>query len=489
MKNNKICASHKQETSPVIEKGKCGENAEYSLHKNGSIYIYGSGATYDYDEKHGHHDERLSRFKEKIKYAVVEYGITEIGEEFFEDCNSLIKVELPDTLTSIGYCAFAECEELRTIKLPDSLKSICRLCFGACKALKSINLPDNVVLENGVFYDCESLVHITVSDANVNLVVEDDVLLNKERTELIWCSHLKKGRYIIPDGVTHISDFAFDSCDKLTEILIPDSVKNIGMGAFNYCADLKSLTLPDSVTSIGYFAFSQCVVMESVTLPKNLTCIEKETFRRCLSLKSITIPDSVVSIYDEAFKFCEELTDVTLSRNLQDVASDTFEACDKISTVRGYRNSYGKIFPERVIGKYKRGVDKPHNMETSPIIKSGECGNYLEYTLHENGTVYIFGFGEMFDYNMWNNVSPFTQENDKIKRVIIEEGVETIGVWAFAVCSELMSVTIPKSVYDIRSGAFDECDSFLNGEGIIIGFEGPYTEKYSYYNKINFIKN
>ena len=88
MKNNKICTSHKQETSPVIEKGKCGENAEYSLHKNGSIYIYGSGATYDYDEEHGHHDERLSRFKEKIKYAVVEYGITEIGEEFFEDCNS-----------------------------------------------------------------------------------------------------------------------------------------------------------------------------------------------------------------------------------------------------------------------------------------------------------------------------------------------------------------------------------------------------------------
>lgn len=42
----------------------------------------------------------------------------------------------------------------------------------------------------------------------------------------------------IPQGVTHIDWFAFNSCTALTEIIIPSSVTLIDYGAFDYCPKL-----------------------------------------------------------------------------------------------------------------------------------------------------------------------------------------------------------------------------------------------------------
>ena len=49
------------------------------------------------------------------------------------------------------------------------------------------------------------------------------------------------GRFVIPDSVTSIGDYAFYYCDSLTSVVIPDSVTSIGDYAFYNCTSLTSV--------------------------------------------------------------------------------------------------------------------------------------------------------------------------------------------------------------------------------------------------------
>lgn len=54
----------------------------------------------------------------------------------------------------------------------------------------------------------------------------------------------------IPQGVTHIDWFAFNSCTALTEIIIPSSVTLIDYGAFDYCPKLLVICEKDSYAEL-----------------------------------------------------------------------------------------------------------------------------------------------------------------------------------------------------------------------------------------------
>ena len=91
------------------------------------------------------------------------------------------------------------------------------------------------------------------------------------------------------------------------------------------------------------------------------------------------------------------------------------------------------------------------------IVESGYCGGEgnmvnLSWTLDSEGILTISGTGIMRDYN-YN----FWWTDSKVKKVIIESGVTSIGARAFSYCSNLSSITIPASVTSIGEGAFAGC--------------------------------
>ena len=80
-----------------------------------------------------------------------------------------------------------------------------------------------------------------------------------------------------------------------------------------------------------------------------------------------------------------------------------------------------------------------HEQETTALIDSGNCGengSNVHWALYDSGTLYIYGNGNMDNYN-YNNVAPY---GSQIKNVVLESGVTSIGDYAFAGCSSLTSI-------------------------------------------------
>ena len=87
---------------------------------------------------------------------------------------------------------------------------------------------------------------------------------------------------------------------------------------------------------------------------------------------------------------------------------------------------------------------------------SGTCGDNLKWELNSSGVLTISGTGAM---TFWKSPSevPWYIYLTAIKSVVIEDGVTSIGEYAFDGCTNLTSVMIANSVKRIRGYAFCGC--------------------------------
>ena len=88
---------------------------------------------------------------------------------------------------------------------------------------------------------------------------------------------------------------------------------------------------------------------------------------------------------------------------------------------------------------------------------SGTCGDNLTWNLTGDGVLTISGTGAMSNYTSSSPRAPWYSNRSSIKSVVIEEGVTSIGEYAFYECTGLTSVTIGNSVTCIGRSAFSGC--------------------------------
>ena len=97
---------------------------------------------------------------------------------------------------------------------------------------------------------------------------------------------------------------------------------------------------------------------------------------------------------------------------------------------------------------------------------TGTCGEDLKWTLTDDGVLTISGTGSMPDYDTVllksNDLITTAPWGAAMDRVVIEEGVTSIGSSAFHGCSSLTGIIIPDSVTSIGGSAFNGCSSLTN---------------------------
>ena len=107
----------------------------------------------------------------------------------------------------------------------------------------------------------------------------------------------------------------------------------------------------------------------------------------------------------------------------------------------------------------------PAAVLAADIVDSGTCGaegdgSNLTWMLDSKGALTIRGTGEMAHYGKnYSDACLRAPWPTDIKTVTIENGVTSIGGYAFYSCEELAAITIPDSVTSIGTYAFYSCDS------------------------------
>lgn len=121
------------------------------------------------------------------------------------------------------------------------------------------------------------------------------------------------------------------------------------------------------------------------------------------------------------------------------------------------------------------------------VIDSGSCGgegngSNLTWKLTGDGTLTIFGTGKMGDFgsDYWSGDEPWAQHRDEIKKIIVEEGVTSLGKNAFSsVMNNATEIQLPDSLTSIGPRALSgyKWDTFTIPKNVrsINGFDNRYS--------------
>lgn len=419
----------------------------------------------------------------QVSYEGINYPVTSIGNNAFENCYGLTSVTIPNSITSICRGAFSYCNSLASVTIPNLVTSIGDNSFQSCSALTSVVIPNSVeTIGNYAFFNCSGLTTVTLGNSVTTIgvyafnlcpliesmtvaaevpptLVNDDSFSDVPTTISVKvpCSSVSAYQnasgwssftniqcptytlYYKVDGssvtvygteASGRTGVSYDGSIEGFDIVIPESatingntypVTSIGNYAFQNRSGLTSVTIGNSVTSIGNYAFLGCRGLTSVTIPNSVTSIGTSAFQGCSYLTSVTIDgNSLTTIGDNAF-YSSGLTSITLPNSVTTIGREAFRECQSLESVN---------IPERVtiIGvstfdncQRLRNIDIPDGVTSIGNRAFSSCTTLTNIT--------------------------------------IPNSVTTIGEWAFGGCGNIKSFVIPSSVTSMGNYIFANCSN------------------------------
>lgn len=386
----------------VVKSGFCGadgDNLTWTLYSDGELYIVGSGAMADYASGNA---PWYTDYHDQITSAVLEAGVTGIGDQAFSDCRSLTSVTIPGSVTSIGDYAFS-----------------------SCSALTSVNIPEGVAdIGSGTFFQCTELTSI-----------------------------------VIPEGVISIGERAFFECPVLTSVTIPKSVTSIGSYAFFDCPALTSVTIPENVTSIGNSAFYGCSSLTDVVFPRSLTRIESQAFSDCSALTGVTFHKGLDYIGYGAFDGCSSLTTAEFLGNAPIMDFSAFPGQEVGDFLILYHRGTANWTSPMCQNCYTDCVDAPKDY--SALDDDGRNAQHIFFTLDEASRTATVGDNSAYPNNAGYNGSDGGVAT--IPETVTKNGksyrVTEVGQQAFSGNRMLKAVRLGDHIFSVDVSAFQGCAS------------------------------
>lgn len=400
-------------------------------------------------------------------------GVKTIGVSAFENCTSLVNIEIPDSVEKIDKRAFYGCLALTGVTIPDSVTSIGDYAFSYCSSVANITVPDSVhSIGKGAFEGCSKLAAITLPFVGAE---QKCYALNKTHFGYIFGANTEKeNSNFVPSSLKSVTVYgdniynnAFSSCSSIKAVTILEGVTSIGNDAFKDCKSLTEIKFNDFATycqmnrlenldkSKVYVGGQKLSEMTEIVLPDEITKITQNAFSGCTLLKKIkfsnfanyckvngleNLDKSKVYIGEEQLS---EITEAVISDEITEINQKIFNGCSALKSV--------------TVGKSVRsiGINVFKNCTLLEEIKFADFESYLGIDgLNNSDKSMVFIGG---------------QKLMEMTSIVIPDGVTSIGGEAFRSCGSLISVTIPDSVTSIGDAAFSDCSSLSSvtmGNGV-----------------------
>ena len=365
--------------------------------------------------------------------------------------------------------------------------------FAGLDVLEKLVLPDNVeYIEDGGLTNSSSE-HLQVEFANnPNFIIEDGIIFDKDKTQLIYCNDYLIERYDVPTSVKEIKENAFSNASNLIEITIPSSVERIGSDAFSSScsypknppypmlksarfvdgaekapeliiesfafsrSSLTELTLPDNVKQIGEYAFRdtpiKTVEIKSSTNSPELV-IENEAFSNC-EITSLFLSDKVTSIGDKCF-FNNNLSSIFIPSGVETIGLNAF----KSSSLKNI-----EVSAENSNFSSENGMLLNKDKTTLVFVPNGMTGICNVPASVENISHYAFSdCGQLEEINLPTSIKTigdYAFQNSSISKANLPIA-ESIGKYAFYSCASLETLQIP-AIQHLPESVFEDCLSLTS---------------------------
>ena len=283
-----------------------------------------------------------------------------------------------------------------------------------------------------------------------------------------------------------IAEEAFAYNEGIDTVVIPESITVVGNSAFYHCSDLKAIVFYGTAPTFGFTAVEGSSSLEKI-FTLNISDISAfcallvndlgEDHAKGVEIAEYESLDSLKKAYSEyiaAFDANIQTASggdetVTMPGEEETLATAVIEE-ETSATAANEDETQVTATPEEtentdsVLGNEDMPVTLDNTVDEAAntlvgILAEGICGDSLTWVLDVNGILTISGTGEMTNYS--SGTAPWYSYSDKIKSLILSDGITSIGQYAFYNCTTLTGdLVIPDSVTSIGDNAFYGCSGF-----------------------------
>ena len=403
-------------------------------------------------------------------------GVTFISGDFFLGCTSLKSVTLPDSLRNAGGCTFKDCASLTSVRLPANLRYITWRMFKDCTSLTSVTIPRGTVeVKKEAFDGCTSLKNVTFTGSAADW---KGVTIRPGNTALTSAAIKCIGSTVLTAPTLTLS------VSKKGQPTLKWSAVSGAAGYQLWCSydggndydpsyrwlanndkTATSYTVPADTLKKGQtYTFK----VRAVTSSGAVGSFSKEVTFTYNPAASLAAPTVTAGLDDQGYPALTwpAVPDAAQYEVYRDASEDGNFAQLAAVTSNSYTNSAvltdGAAYYYKVRALDSDGEAGPFSDVVSvtytarpALVASGKCGDSASWKLDADGVLTITGAGPMADYGAYGPW--YIAHLTDIKKVVVQEGVTTIGDHAFANLSYVTSVTIPSSITSIGAHAFEKC--------------------------------